>query len=288
MLDILNPKQGRYIGLANEKYQRADAISNSALQLIARNPSDYLWSKVAPKDYSKSGAIDVGTAIHAAILEPEKTDSFLVGPTKGRDTIKFADFCQANPDKTVLTQSEYDLVRFSVDSVMAHPTASLYLTNPCDCEVSIFYDDLDRGIKRKIRPDKEVEIDSGILLLDVKKTKSIADWREPLKWKNPLFTLGYGHNAAYYMDTASKFYGEQINEYRFLLLQSTIELGMYPVSVFCITRQELEMYGFFDEMNANLDIYAERKKTGDWFSLESFPQFPIDESEEVTFTYEGE
>jgi hypothetical protein len=115
----------------------------------------------------------------------------------------------------------------------------------------------------------------GNALYDVKTTASIEDWRSDTRWKNPLFTHGYGHTAAFYMDAMSAFCGEQIDTYTFLVVQKTINLGKYPVAVIEITREECERYGFFDEVYNNLDKYKEALTTNNWIENEKFPLFYV-------------
>lgn len=275
--DPSKPEQGKHLDHAQDFYRTVDAVANSDLLLIERNPSDFIWSREAPKDTSKSSAIDLGTAIHTALLEPELFEKQVAvfNKAKSRDTVKFAEFEQEpeNASKIVLLEKEYDQLRFIVSSAHAHPTMRRFLTIQADNEASIYVKDEERGIMRKIRPDRD-PVGYGVpVLLDLKKTKGIEDWRDKARWRNPLFTLNYGHTAAYYMDTARKFYGEKINEYTFLLVQSTIELGKYPIAVITVTREELEQYGFFDRMNANLDKYAECYHSDNWFGVERFPVF---------------
>lgn len=271
----------KILEMGNSDYHKAEAISNSGLRLIKNNPADYIWNKNAPQDPSKTNAIDLGSAIHTCILEPQKVDSILVGPTKGRDTIKFFEFCEANPASTVLTQSEYDKCRFAVDSALAHPTARKLIDAKGECESSIFWTDQERDILCKIRPDKDLTIGGQRILVDVKTTASIDDWRSHLSWKNPIFTYDYGHNAAYYLKGASAFYGEQYDEYLFLLVQTTACIGRYPVTVISVTREELESYGFFSEVELNLDKYAECLKSGVWDHVETLPMFDGYSSESV-------
>lgn len=271
-----NPKQGKYLDLTNELYHSSKGIGNSSLQMIANNPADYIWSQNAPCDPVKTGAFDVGTAIHAALLEPHKAEAFEVfTDTKSRDTVKFTKFVQDNPDKMVLTENEYYFMRLSVDSAHAHPTVSRLLKMKGERESSIFWHDKERDIMCKIRPDLDLTIGGMNRLVDVKKTASIDDWRSDVQWKNPLFKFNYGHNAAYYLHVASNFYGIEYNEYTFVLIQSTISDGKYPVGVFTITREELTRYGFFDQVYNNLDLYAECLHSNKWDSEEQFPLFRI-------------
>lgn len=272
-----NPKQGKYLEHDQQLYRGVDAVANSDLLLIERNPSDYIWNREAPSDPSKTGTLDLGTAIHTALLEPEKFEQQIriFDKAKSRDTVKFAEFEKEpeNEGKIILLEKEYDQLRFMVDSAHAHPTMRRFLTVEADNECSIYVDDKERDIKRKIRPDRDPNKSGLPLLLDLKKTAGIEDWREGVRWRNPLFKMNYGHTAAYYMDTASIYYGEQINEYVFLLVQSSINAGKYPVAVITVTREELEQYGFFERVYANLDKYAECKHSDNWSGVERFPVF---------------
>jgi hypothetical protein len=137
------------------------------------------------------------------------------------------------------------------------------------------------GVKVKIRPDL---ITNSYALCDVKTTASIDDWRNSAKWKNPLFTHGYGHTAAFYMDVLSEASDMQVDSYTFLVVQKTISLGKYPVAVITITREECERYGFFDEVYANLARYKQCKADDNWIGYESFPVFPVFDNQEISIS----
>lgn len=279
-------KNEKILGLSNDEYRAREGVSNSDLILMGRSASDYIWSKDAPRDNSNTGAVDYGTALHAAILEPETfNDSVIVWTnTKTRETKAFIEFAAEQPDdKVILLESEYDKLRFTVDGLNYHPAINRALAAKSDNEASIFVYDNARNIMRKIRPDKD-SIPYGGIMLDIKGVPLIDDLRDTARWKNPLFTHNYAHNAAYYMDTGSIFYGEQINEYHFLAIQKTIEIGRYPAAIIKITREELEQLGAFDEMNYNLDKYATCLHNNEWEEVERFPIFNngFDDDIEVT------
>ena len=257
--------------MTNAEYRAYPGIANSDLQLIENSPADYIWSKNAPQDPSKVAAFDFGTALHAALLEPEKfNDEVLVySQTKTRETKAFHEFANEHKDSVILLESEYNKLRFMVDGAQYHPAVNRFLSAKSDKEGSIFVTD-SNGIERKIRPDLDYVNHGSQILADVKTTANISDWRDSARWKNPLFTHGYGHTAAYYMDTASLFYGTEINEYTFIILQKTVEMGRYPVAAITITREECEILGFFDQMNRNLDKYAQCLSEDEWATVESF------------------
>ena len=54
--------------LSNRDYHAHPAISKSGLDLISRSPAHYRYR--APKEPSR--AMEIGTAIHTALLEPDR------------------------------------------------------------------------------------------------------------------------------------------------------------------------------------------------------------------------
>ena len=262
--------------LTNDEYRQKTGISNSDLMLIERTPADYIWSKDAPRDSSKTAAFDMGKALHTAVLEPEKfNDQVIVySQTKTRETKAFHEFMLGQDDNAIiLLESEYDKLRFMVDGAKYHPTVNRLLTTQSDKEGSIFIADKARDITCKIRPDLDYIPYGDLLLGDVKTTMDLTDWRQDARWKNPLFTHNYAHTAAYYMDVASIEYDEQINDYTFVVFQKKVEMGRYPVAAINITREELNMIGAFDRVNYNLDTYATCLHSNNWDSVERFPMF---------------
>jgi exodeoxyribonuclease VIII len=269
--------------LTNEEYRAIDAISNGELQQIANNPGDYIWNKKAPIDATKTAAFDFGTALHTALLEPEQfNDSVIIyGQTKTRDTVKFHQFMETQEKNAiVLLESEYDKLRFTVDSALAHPAFKSYLES-CEYKEASIVGEY-RGIKVKIRPD--ICSDKFGIIGDLKSSADLSDWRDSARWKNPLFKLGYGHTAAFYMDVYQEYLGRPVNEYTFLVCQKSINCGKYPVAVIVITRDELEMYGFFDKVYANIDTYKQCVEINDFNHVERFPIFSgFDDGLQVSF-----
>lgn len=268
--------------LSMQDYRELDAISNSELLTIERSPSDFIWSKRAPVDSTKTGALDFGTMMHTALLEPDLFGDNLViyDQTKSRDTVKFNQFMNdVDSNAIVLLESEYDKLRLMVDSAKSHPTFNHYLTILNEVEQSIF-GDFD-GAQVKIRPD--LKSDSLGMIGDLKTTDDLAKWRESATWRNPLFVLNYGHTAAFYMDVYGEYLEKQVNEYHFLVMQKNISLGRYPVDVISITREECNRYGFFDRVYNNIAEYKSRNDSGDWLHVNQFPVFKIDESVTIEF-----
>ena len=260
----------RITSMSNADYQDAEGISHTGLMMVSRNPGDLVWAKTAPVDASKSQTKDLGTALHTALLEPEKfEDDVLISSVKGRNTKTFQEEVDANPGKVVMTEEEAEKIRLIVASANCHPTFKTMLNAKGHNECSIFAHDEKRDILLKCRPDRDCISEHG-LIFDVKTTDSLDDWRNPKTWINPLFKFSYGLQACHYLNTASLFYGKEVTEFTFLVLQKSVQFGRYPVAVFTITDDELGALGFWDTYNANLDKYAECYHSNKWFGVERF------------------
>jgi hypothetical protein len=269
--------------MTNAEYRSAKGISNSELLMIGRSPADYIWNMNAPTDAAKVQAKDFGTALHTAILEPDLFEStVLVSSVKGRQTKTFEQEITDNPDKVVLTEQEADQIRIMKASAMAHPVFARIINQSKLREVSIFARDEARDIDLKIRPDIDM-VESHGFIADLKTTALLDDWRSDKQWSNPLIKLNYGHTAAFYLHTASLHYGFDVNVYKFMVVQKTVSLSRYPVSVFTVDRDYLIANGFWQQMEQNLDVYAKCLHENKWDFDELMPMFVKDEEINISF-----
>jgi len=281
----------KILDITSDEYRAIDALCNSDLQMIEANPSNYIWAKDAPKDESKMAALDYGTALHAALLEPETIGEIVdvFTDTKTRDTVKFQKYLELNEGngKLILLEAEYDKMRFTVDGSQYHPRFADAINCATHREGSIVTEY--QGLTVKIRPDALfVKEGEQVEMFDVKSTALISDWRSDAKWKNPLFEHNYGFTAAFYMDVASAHFGCQIDKYTFLVVQKTIEMGRYPVAVFTVTRAELEAYGFFRRVDDAIEKYKDCIMLSNFSADESFPEFYVEMGDgDVEVTFEG-
>ena len=272
-------------------YRAADGLANSDAQMIENNPGNFVWAKSAPRNGAKSKTTDIGTALHCAILEPEKyKDHIVVSEFKGRTAKGFELEQKENKNKVVLTKDEYDQVNLMAKSVLSHPSAKSVLDLVGDCESSVFVKDKETGVNLKCRPDKDAVQSSGVCI-DVKTTASIEDWRSDKEWINPLYKYNYGHGASFYMDVLEQHYKTEIDIYIFLVIQNSVELGRYPVAVFQISRSELIELGFWDRHRANISEFSRCKKDDDWIHTETFNfgrRFNEDFSDDIEVTFAAE
>jgi len=276
-----------------DEYRKLPGLSNHALQIFKKSPGLYIWNKTAPSDPNKANDSDIGTALHALLLEPDTFDDLVgVANVKGRTTQAFQKQQLENPDKIILTEIEYEQVRLMGLSAESHPLFNELLKANGQCEHSIFVDCPDTGLRLKIRPDKICRIDGMLpIYSDVKTTASLDDFYSEQTWKNPLFSMGYGFTAAYYMHVGSIFEQVELTEYTFLVVQKTANLGRYPVDVITIYKDDLIELGFWDEMLNTLNQFKICKESNAFKQSSLFPRFEFLRKEEfideVEVTFEG-
>ena len=83
----MSVKNGVYHNITNADYHAGPGVSKSQLDDIALDPAIYLWRKHAPVDTEKTAALDMGSALHCLLLEPDEFDKrFIVAPAFNRRT----------------------------------------------------------------------------------------------------------------------------------------------------------------------------------------------------------
>lgn len=78
---------GVYFSLSNAEYHSGSGISKSQLDMVELSPALLKWQESAPVDEEKLQALDMGTALHCLLLEPDEFDKrFIVAPAFNRRT----------------------------------------------------------------------------------------------------------------------------------------------------------------------------------------------------------
>ncbi|EKD6459626.1 exodeoxyribonuclease VIII, partial [Escherichia coli] len=173
---------GIYYGISNENYHVGPGVSKSQLDDIADTPALYLWRKNAPVDNTKTKTLDLGTAFHCRVLEPEEfSNRFIVAPEFNRRTNAgkeeekaFLMEC-ASTGKTVITAEEGLKIELMYQSVMALPLGQWLVESAGHAESSIYWEDPETGILCRCRPDKIIPEFHWIM--DVKTTADIQRFK---------------------------------------------------------------------------------------------------------------
>ncbi|HHU1387942.1 TPA: exodeoxyribonuclease VIII [Escherichia coli] len=251
---------GIYYGISNENYHAGPGVSKSQLDDIADTPALYLWRKNAPVDTTKTKTLDLGTAFHCRVLEPEEfSNRFIVAPEFNRRTNAgkeeekaFLMEC-ASTGKTVITAEEGRKIELMYQSVMALPLGQWLVESAGHAESSIYWEDPETGILCRCRPDKIIPEFHWIM--DVKTTADIQ------RFKTAYYDYRYHVQDAFYSDGYEAQFGVQPT-FVFLVASTTIECGRYPVEIFMMG-EEAKLAGQ-QEYHRNLRTLSDCLNTDEW------------------------
>lgn len=118
-----------------DEYHELPGVSMSRLKEMRRSPQHYLHRLTTPKD---TAPLRLGTAAHAAVLEPERFASqFAVWSRRSEETGnlcprrgKYWDaFTAEHPGQTIITEDEHDLAVAIATAVRSSPAAMHYLAS---------------------------------------------------------------------------------------------------------------------------------------------------------------
>lgn len=266
--------QGCFVlNMPNEAYHNYDGVSKSGLDKVDISPAHYACAE----PFKSTRAMEIGTAIHAAVLEPAifKRDYLLLKDVKARTSSEYKQAVKAKgTTELVLTGPEADKVtgmKLSVEG--CEPWNSVYVMDHYT-ELSAFVQCPETGVLLRARFDF---LTAGGISVDLKKTqdaryeafqKSVANYR-------------YHVQDAFYSYVYELITGYPIQSFWFLAIEENAPntCKRYKLD------DEAKAIGKRQFM-ANLVDYAEADKTGDWRSydtadeLMSLPMWAVDEDEE--------
>jgi exodeoxyribonuclease VIII len=173
--------------LSNEAYHAHPAISSSDVKAVYLKSLRH-W-QLAPR--KESAAFDLGSAVHALVLEPEK-DLVRCGPGDRRGTAwKDAKLAADLDGYILLPQGEYDLAKNIAHAALVQ--APEWMDRPRITEGSVFATDRITGVEIKCRPDIYIEADA--MVVDLKTCTSAS----PRQFSRDVHQYGYAIQAAFYM-----------------------------------------------------------------------------------------
>lgn len=244
-----------------EEYNAVDALRSSFLRnLASRSPAHaQLWAASS----EGSAAMDLGTALHCAVLEPAKfAKQFVAMPKidrrtkegKAEEARMQAEFSHA----TFLSADDMQRVRGMHAALLAHPIAQDLFFTAGESEVSIFW--TRSGIPCKARIDRLTRTKQFYAACDLKTTEDAS----PEGFARSVIKYGYHTQNAWY-DEALSAIGERIDTFVFVAVESKP-----PHAVCCYVLD----YGLLEVAKTEIDkafrIYRECRKSNNW------PAYPTD------------
>ena len=181
--------------LALADYLALPAMSASLIEYFRRSPEHYQHALRVPR--SPTPALERGTALHLAILEPETFAGHYVtlgqceGERKDGEHCAYRSsayrdgqsFCKSHdpakgeppePGVEVLPEADYASVLGMRDAVLRHPRARSLFEGRGELEVTGVWEDPETGVLCKIRPDRLVE--RANLSVNLKSTRDASPW----------------------------------------------------------------------------------------------------------------
>lgn len=200
--------------MSNAEYHAHEAIGSTTLKKIAAKSVLHAMSE----EFSQTPAMVLGSAAHAAILEPETFDAeFAIAPKVDRRTKvgkeAWADFVAASEGKTVLTEEQARAVAGIKAAVLEHPIAREMITGG-EAECSYFAKCPETGLLLKCRPDYK----KNGALIDL---KTCADASMD-GFTRACINLLYQVQAAFYLDVHNlSDESEKVKDFYFLAVESS-------------------------------------------------------------------
>jgi hypothetical protein len=229
--DPINRPIGLVRGMPFEDYLAVDALSASAMRLLARSPWHYR-NRVPMK---RTRPMLCGSLVHCAQLEPEALaaryavvpDSAPRRPSASQWGAKkpspesqaamawWRDYEAECKGRTIIPAEDYAITEQQIAAIQAEPYLRDLFANG-ESEVSVFWIDKATGVYCKARPDF-MQINKGELR--VVELKSTQD-ESPDGFARTLSNLGYHRARAHYIDGIEAATGLKVAEYVFAVVSS--------------------------------------------------------------------
>ncbi len=172
-----------------EQYHSSEGISRSQLMLLDKSPYHFWYECLSGQALLKEStpAMNIGSAFHTLLLEPEKFSSeFAIIPKVDRRTKLGKDaydsFINDNLNKILLSDEQFFKVEQMVELVSQHEIVKTLLDESV-YEQSIFWSDKETGLQFKTRPD----IWSSKMIVDLKTTSDAS----PYSFARSALNYGY-------------------------------------------------------------------------------------------------
>ncbi|MBT8200055.1 MAG: PD-(D/E)XK nuclease-like domain-containing protein [Acidimicrobiia bacterium] len=210
-----------------------DAINCSRLKRGRRSMLHLRQALDEPRDTTRSKAMDFGSLVHTAALEPlEIGNRYCVmpayehqvrradgsAPNNPKSTGEYkrlvADFLETNSHRHVVSQDDYDAMLAVAKNLQDHPSAAAHLASG-DSEVSAVWRDVATGVECKARFDllQLRPHSAASRIVDLKTTRDAG------RFSDACARFGYHIQAAFYLDGLRALTGEDA-DFVFVVVES--------------------------------------------------------------------
>lgn len=259
------------------EYHAHPAVSKSVLDKVARSPL-HARAYLDGEREEPTPAMQFGTALHAAVLEPELyANSYVVFDGDRRTKAgKEAYELLISSGATIISRADYDAISAMAKAITYHPVAGAYVGDSGKAEHSVFWTDQVSNLECKCRPD--LWLDQRGIIVDLKTTEDAS----PAGFAKSVANYRYHVQAAHYLA------GTQAERFIFIAVEKK---APYAVAVYELDPASLELG--IQTRNRDLATYAVCAGNNYWpgyseqIETLTLPgwAFPQTESEEVELNY---
>ena len=193
------------IDMPSDDYHAYPAWNKSSLDLIARSPAHYKFS--APREDSR--AMEIGSAVHAAVLEPEvfKRDYILLQDVTDRRSSVYKEAVKVHGSALVLTGTEAVMVECIRETVQHD-----IIRRPGHAEITAFATCSETGLLIKCRFDYLTLCGAAI---DLKTTQDAR----PAEFANSVYNYRYHVQDAFYRHVYRHATGKELSSFSLLAVE---------------------------------------------------------------------
>lgn len=229
MNEITTKPDGIYPDMPDAEYRALPRLSNSLIKYGMIDHGYTMAHMKAAVDglmQRDTPELAFGRAFHVRVLEPKKyRESYAIMPKFDRRTkdgkAGEAEWYQANPGKSAITQEDADTLEAMAQSIKSHHEARRRVSCAGGCEVSVLWTDDATGLPLRCRMDKWIDLAKPTVIVDLKGMRSLATHN----LQSDIYKYGYHVQAALYSDAIKKITGKWPRFY-FLFVEKT-----YPYAV---------------------------------------------------------
>jgi len=221
---------------SNDVYHSHDSISASGLKTIYKKSVYHYLNK---EQFKSSPSMNFGSAVHSALLEPEKKEIIALPQNLNLRTKKDRAFknkmIEDNHDKIIISYEEKKHLEQIVDNVSRNTLASKLLNQLDEIEYS-YYGTID-GIDVRVRPDG---IKRNRHIIDIKTCVDAS----PIAFKSAIYNYAYHLQACFY----SEALGYDPSSFRFIAIENKypFDVAVYSLSNDLIDKGKLAWRIAFD------------------------------------------
>jgi hypothetical protein len=243
--------------LPNENYHEIDCASRSVLFDIAKGKALSAVRHAMQAENIASPAMQVGTALHTLVLQPENFDAEVVEaldlPRRSNaDKATHEQFAETHAGKLIISPDDMQRVKSMRDAIIDHPAANFLLSQDGPREVSALWTDKEHPLQCKARPDLTIERLRA--LVDVKTTSDAS----PSEFARSAANFGYHAQAAWYLRGMNAL---DIDVHRFIFI-CVESKAPYAVAVYRLDDEAIEKGR--ELMRAAMPVLASAYESGNW------------------------